>query len=121
MNEFLIANADSGEERWTGERCYIRERLNHSRCPAVSLAEARVEAGTTTEWHRLGVDEWYLIRSGRGAMQVGEAPAFDVAAGDVVHIPAGQPQRITNTGGSDLRFDCLCLPRFSADCYESLE
>ncbi len=121
MNPFLIPAPDNAEERWTGERCFITERLNDARVPQVSMATARVEPGTTTELHQLAVNEWYLVRRGQGLMEVGDQAPFRVTGGDTVVIPAGVAQRITNTGDDDLEFDCVCIPRFSVDCYTALE
>ena len=44
-----------------------------------------------------------------------------ISPGDVVVIPAGIAQQVTNNGRSDLIFYCICTPRFTPDCYESLE
>jgi mannose-6-phosphate isomerase-like protein (cupin superfamily) len=44
-----------------------------------------------------------------------------VSAGDAVIIPAGAPQQVSNIGENDLLFYCICTPRFSPECYESLE
>ena len=38
-----------------------------------------------------------------------------------VWIPAGVPQRISNTGEGDLVFHCLCTPRFRQEAYRDLE
>ena len=46
---------------------------------------------------------------------------FAVEAGDAVQVPAGTPQRITNTGQHDLLFECVCTPRFRVDAYRNLE
>lgn len=108
-------------EVWTDERCWITELLNDPAVPEVSLARCRVEPGVTTQLHRLGVREWYVLESGRGCVEVGTAAPRSVGAGDVVEIPAGTAQRITNTGDVDLVFQCLCLPRFTPACYEALE
>jgi mannose-6-phosphate isomerase-like protein (cupin superfamily) len=105
----------------TRERCYITELVNDPAIGQFSLAVARVTPGITTEWHRLTVDEWYVIRQGEGRMQVGDDAPWTVSTGDVVAIPAGQPQRITNPGDVDLVFECICLPRFTPDAYEPLE
>ena len=110
-----------GRESWTRERCYIRELVNDPGISAFSLAEARVEPGIRTELHRLAVDEWYVITGGSGLMEVGDEPPCAVGPGDVVEIPAGTPQRIRNTGDEDLLFQCICLPRFTVNSYESLE
>lgn len=105
----------------TRERCFVRELVNRPSVAAASVAECRVEPGVRTELHRLSVAEWYLVQRGSGLMEVaGEAP-FPVAAGDVVAVPAGASQRIRNTGDDDLVFACLCVPRFTPDCYEPLE
>lgn len=121
MNPYLIPAGSDSEERWTGERCFIRERLNDAKSPALSVATARVAAGTTTELHSLDVDEWYLIGEGQGRMEIGDEPPFDVGPGDSVFIPAGRSQRIANTGASDLVFDCVCTPRFTPESYTALE
>lgn len=121
MSTALIPGGAKREEVWTAERCYVREILNDPRVPEASLAECRVEPGVTTELHRLQVAEWYLIGRGRGLMQVGDEPPFPVGPGDAVAIPAGCAQRITNRGDTDLVFQCLCMPRFTPNCYEALE
>lgn len=109
------------DEVLTTERCFIRERLNDSSVPNISVAQTRVEPGVTTQLHRLTVSEWYLISSGAGLMEVGDEAPFAVESGDVVVIPAKASQRITNTGSVSLVFDCVCVPRFTTGCYEALE
>ena len=113
--------AGSDPEVWTSERCFITEVLNQENTPGVSLALCRVPVGITTQWHRLSVSEWYLIRQGEGLLELAQDPGRRVGPGDNILIPPGTPQRITNTGSKDLRFFCLCQPRFRPDCYESLE
>lgn len=119
MSDYLIARDFPAEEQWTDERCFIREILNDPRVPEISLAEARVEPGVTTEWHRVAVAEWYVIRQGEGLMEIGDTPGFNVRPGDSVAIPPGVLQRVTNTGMDDLRFECLCSPRFRPELYEA--
>lgn len=109
------------EEVWTEERCYITELLNDAAVADVSLARCRVEPGVTTQLHRLSVREWYVVESGRGLMEVGGRPPRPIGPGDVVEIPRGAAQRVTNTGAGDLVFQCVCLPRFTPSCYEALE
>lgn len=118
MNRYLRRRPAELETR---ERCFIRELLNDSAVPDASLAECRVEPGVTTELHRLAVAEWYVVSHGRGMMEVDGGLPFEVAPGDVVAIPAGSSQRIRNTGDDELLFQCLCVPRFTPACYESLE
>ena len=105
----------------TEERCHIRERWNDPADPACSIAQARVEPGVSTAWHALdGVMERYRILSGQGRVEIGALPPMQVQAGDVVVIPAGVRQRITNIGAQDLLFDCICTPRFTLDCYHAV-
>lgn len=117
-----IKRGEDAAETWTAERCHIREVANDAGDGAVSIARARVEPGVTTAWHRLaGIAERYLIVAGRGRVEVGALPPASVEAGDVVRIPPGTRQRITNTGSEDLCFYAICTPRFVASAYESLE
>lgn len=109
-------------EAVTSERCHIVNVANDSGDDMVSIARARVEPGVTTAWHKLrGIPERYIIVSGKGRVEVEGMEPAEVASGDVVRIPADTPQRITNTGETDLIFYCICTPPFQWDCYESME
>jgi mannose-6-phosphate isomerase-like protein (cupin superfamily) len=109
-------------EYYTEERCYINELANIADDPAVSIARARVAPGVVTRLHRLrGITERYVILAGTGNVEVGSLPAQDVAVGDVVLIPPGCTQRITNTGTDDLLFLAICSPRFQQAAYEDLD
>ncbi len=114
-------NSAAQDEFWTPERCFIREIVNSSDIQDFSLAQTRVEPGVTTELHKLSVKEWYIIQSGQGQMEVGGNPAYAVVPGDIVAIPAETSQRVHNDGDVDLLFQCVCLPRFTPECYVSLE
>lgn len=110
------------EEFYIDEGCHIVEVSNSPDDPALSIARARVAPGRTTRWHRLeGIAERYVIVSGRGLVEVGELAPCEVGAGDVVRIPAGIRQRITNIGTTDLVFFCLCTPRFDPAAYRDLD
>ena len=115
-----IVRPDPASESSTAERCFVLESWNDESDPAVSIARARVAPGVTTQLHSLDVDERYVIVAGGGEVEVGGAPTAEVAPGDVVVIPAGVPQRITNNGEEDLVFYCICTPRFRPDGYEAL-
>ena len=111
----------SKPERWTDERCWISELVNDGAWPEFSIARCRVEPGVTTQLHALSVHEVYVLERGEGRMHVGDEPPFAVAPGDVVTIPKHAAQCIHNTGAEDLVFSCVCTPRFSQECYTSLE
>ena len=118
--EVRVMNPDA--EFYTPERCHINELSNSAADPEASIARARVRAGVTTRWHRLaGITERYVVLSGSGTVQVGSLPARKVAAGDVVLIPPGCRQRITNEGHDDLIFLAVCTPRFRPGAYEDID
>jgi len=111
-----------GSEFPTEERCFILEAWNCPEDPEVSIARARVSPGESTRPHRLrGVVERYVIVEGHGSVILGDAAEEPVGPGDVVVIPAGVSQAIRNPGPRDLVFYCVCTPRFTPDCYESLD
>ena len=109
------------DEFYLDEGCYIVELHNTHSDAGCSIARARVEPGVTTALHCLGdIIERYVIVAGSGEVEVdGQAPVA-VAAMDVVTIPAGESQRIRNTGDSDLVFLCVCTPRFELKSYLQL-
>jgi len=108
-------------EVWTGERCYISELINDEAWPEFSIARTRVEPGITTQLHELSVHEIYVIESGTGLMTVGNYAPFPVGPGEIVTISQHVSQCIENTGTGDLLFLCVCTPKFSQECYTSLE
>ena len=113
-----VKKIDSCKEFLTPERCSILEVANDGGDEELSISRARVQPKVTTEWHELrDTNERYVIVKGRGRVEVGELPPVDVAAGNVVRIPANTPQRISNRGQEDLVFYCICTPRFHPDCY----
>ncbi len=119
MPEVFHSNVNN--EFYIQERCFVIEILNLEEA-SQSIARIRVLPGVTTALHRLlGVDESYYILKGQGGMEISGQYAGEVKPGDVVIIPAGQSQRIKNTGNEDLIFIATCSPRFTTDCYEHLE
>lgn len=109
------------DEYWFREGCHITEWVNDADAPDLSIARARVEPRATTRWHTLsGITERYVILAGRGRTEVGES-RIDVRPGDVVVIEPGEPQRITNTGESELVFLAICTPRFRPEAYRDIE
>ncbi len=118
----IIHKPDPSAEYETPERCRILKIWDDQRDGSVSVARATVKPGVATQPHRLrGVDERYLIIHGTGEVKVGDMTPQPVVPGDVVVIPAGASQHISNVGETDLVFYCICTPRFSPACYESLE
>jgi len=117
-----VIRPDAALEYLTEERCHILELSNSPDDSALSIARARVEPGVTTALHRVGdTAERYVLLDGTGLVEVAGGDAERVGPGDVVLIPPGVPQRITNDGDEDLVFLALCTPRFEARNYEDLE
>ena len=117
-----IIHPDPAQEYAFVEGCGILESWNDPDDPQASIARARVAPGVTTRWHALvDVTERYLVLSGTGRVEIGHAAPADVQAGNVVVIPAGVRQRITNTGAEDLLFYAICTPRFTPACYAALD
>jgi mannose-6-phosphate isomerase-like protein (cupin superfamily) len=113
---------ETSKEFLTPERCHIFETYNTTDDASLSIARARVERGVTTAWHVVEhTIERYIIAEGQGRVEVGDFPATTVGPGDVVIIPSATRQRITNIGAVDLIFYCVCMPRFQAENYRSLE
>jgi [ribosomal protein S5]-alanine N-acetyltransferase len=101
------------------EGCFITEWWNTSADSDVSIAKLRVEPGIQTRLHRLkGICERYIIIEGEGLAQVGDENAAPVLKGDVIVIPPGVKQRMTNTGKRDLIFLAVCTPRFVPENYQ---
>ncbi len=113
-----VTHIDPAAEYFFVEGCHINELSNAVDDADVSIARARVEPGITTRWHLLeGIAERYVLLQGEGMVDVEGLAPCQVGPGDVVIIPAGLCQRITNTGSGDLVFLAICSPRFVESAY----
>ena len=109
-------------EVYIEEGCHIVELHNLETDADCSIARARPEPGKTTRLHCLhGIIERYVIIEGEGEVIVGDQPPQAVRELDVVNIPAGVSQSISNMARTDLIFLCICTPRFVAENYQDLE
>jgi mannose-6-phosphate isomerase-like protein (cupin superfamily) len=116
-----IKKCDPVDEYYFAEGCYITEVSNSTDDLQLSIARARVEPGKTTRWHYLqDITERYVILKGSGMVEVGDLEPQLVTACDVVIIPPGERQRITNSGEDDLTFLAICSPRFEESLYFSV-
>ena len=117
----VIKKYDKSREYYFDEGCFITELSNTSDDPELSIARARVEPGVTTKWHSLkDTTERYVILEGIGRVEVGNLEPQEVTAGDIVIIPPGERQRISNIGEGGLIFLAICSPRFDESVYVSL-
>ncbi|MFW6085130.1 MAG: cupin domain-containing protein [Gemmatimonadota bacterium] len=126
-----IRRLNEHAEFQTEERCHIVEISGKKDDPDLSIARARVEPGVTTQLHTLDIAERYLVVSGEGEMEYGtdvvagesdpDLERRSVGPGDVVLVPPGVAQRITNKGDEDLVFFCVCTPAWEEGVYNSLE
>ncbi|WP_297387029.1 cupin domain-containing protein [Acidiferrobacter sp.] len=110
-----VAKPQPAYETKDGSR--IRELWHPDHCGdgAMSLAEATVDAGTTTQLHRhLLSEEFYHIVSGVGVMERGPE-RFAIEAGDTVRIPAGVAHRVAASTTTALVILCCCTPPYRHD------
>ncbi len=120
--KYEIKKGDDAQEYWFEEGCFITEVANDKGDEYLSIAMARVKPHTSTKYHMLeGVSERYVILSGSGIAEIGDEIHDEVRQGDIVRIPSNTPQRIINTGDTDLVFYVICAPPFTKSCYVSLE
>lgn len=121
MSSRAIEKSNLQQEYFFDEGCYIIEVSNSESQPDISVAQARVVAGVTTRWHSLvATTERYMIICGQGRVELTDSTTSlneIVKTGDVVTIPAGCKQRITNIGEEDLIFFAVCTPRFVKENY----
>jgi len=118
----LVYRYSEENDYFFAEGCFINELLNNADDPQVSVARARVRAGETTRWHKLNdITERYLVVAGEGEAEIGWDRVVKLRAGDVLVIPSGERQRITNTGDDVLEFLAICTPRFVPEAYVDLD
>lgn len=118
----IVKKFDPKAQYSTSERCDINELVNHSLDSDCSIAQACVAPGVTTQLHAVkDTVERYVILAGEGKVFIDHHPPENVTYLDVVTIAAGIPQKIQNTGTSELIFLCICTPRFEQKNYLNLE
>jgi mannose-6-phosphate isomerase-like protein (cupin superfamily) len=80
------------------------------------LVDARPGAGPRL--HRHPYEEVFIVQEGRATYVVGDR-AYEVRAGDVVVVPAGEPHRFVNSGEGPLRqIDIHVSARFDTEWLE---
>jgi len=96
----------------TKDTSEIRELMayRNSSCERMSLAEATLYPGRSTERHtHPKSEEIYYVLEGEGIMMVAgeERP---IRVGDAILIPPGSEHQTWNIGAGKLVFLCLCSP-----------
>ncbi len=108
------------DEYYFKEGCFIEEWHNSVHDEPLSVARVRVQKSETTKLHALkSTTERYVILEGTAIVTVAEK-SWPINEGDVVTILPDQPQKIQNTGESDLVFLAICTPRFDVQNYQEL-
>jgi mannose-6-phosphate isomerase-like protein (cupin superfamily) len=109
-----IRNLDAVGAFTTKDGSEIRELLayRNSMIRNQSLAEARLQPGSSTQEHyHPKAEEIYFITHGTGRMRI-EGELCDVKPGDAIAIPPGKKHKIWNTGRDALRLLCCCAPAY---------
>ena len=101
------------------DRSVLCELMHPDKTPetsdlACSIAHAIVHPGETTLPHTLQKStEIYFILEGSGVITI-DQESSPVRPGDIVLIPTGAVQNISNTGTCDLVFLCIVSPKWQA-------
>lgn len=99
----------------TKDGSMIRELVHPSMHPGlgVSLAEAVVEGGQSTEKHfHISFDEIYYCLEGAGVLHINDVPN-PFAPGSYYLLPKGSTHYLTAT--TKLRLLCVCCPGYTHD------
>ena len=110
-----ISNPKTIKPYITKDKSEIRELFptNNSSIKTMSLAEARVLPGESTEYHfHKNSNEIYFVLEGSGIFEI-EGEKKKVKKNDCIFIPAGSKHRIKNIGMVILKILCFCSPPYS--------
>ena len=121
MNDPLFKRTVDCREIVAADDCRLRELFHPDRDgggPPCSLAVAYVEPGEAAEqlWQQASLeeDELYYFLEGRGSIEI-EGCRRDVRCGDVVLVPRGATQSVTNEGTGELRWLNVVSPPWRLD------
>jgi mannose-6-phosphate isomerase-like protein (cupin superfamily) len=99
----------------TKDGSLVREIVHPDHIPVrhLSLAEALLEAGSSTalHYHTESEEVYYVIR-GAGALMIAGEEA-EIGPGQAILIPSHQRHRVVNTGNEDLVFLCISSPPYT--------
>jgi mannose-6-phosphate isomerase-like protein (cupin superfamily) len=110
-----IRNIEKVKPYITIDKSEVREIYHprNSEIKTMSLAEATVPVGESTEKHYHAVsDEIYVITEGIGIIEV-EEEVKRVEKGDCIFIPVRKKHKIKNIGKIPLKVLCICSPPYS--------
>jgi mannose-6-phosphate isomerase-like protein (cupin superfamily) len=106
-----------------GDRTRLRELLHPDKSDAkigYSLAHGYLDPGNRSSRHRLRSSEVYYFVAGEGTFTVGDQ-SVQVSRGDVLYVPPGTDQSLTNTGSAAIEFLCLVEPAWRMEDEAILE
>ena len=106
---------DSVNPYITKDKSEIRELIHPEHHPVtnLSLAEARIQPGKSTEAHRHNeTEEIYHVTAGSGEMTV-NADKFPINKGDTILLKKGDVHSVTNTSADTLIIICACAPPYT--------
>jgi quercetin dioxygenase-like cupin family protein len=84
----------------------------------ISVILVEAPPGSTVSLHRHDYDEVIIVQGGRGRFRAGDEEA-DLAAGDVLLVPAGTPHAFHNDGAEPLlQVDIHASSRFATEWLE---
>jgi mannose-6-phosphate isomerase-like protein (cupin superfamily) len=110
-----VKNAKNIKAFITKDKSEIKEIFhpNNSKIKTISLAEATVYPGDTTEYHyHEKSDEIYFILQGTGILEI-EGEKKKVRENDCILISSKNKHKIKNIGKVPLKILCLSIPPYS--------
>ena len=119
----VIRQFDDCPEFLAGDHTILRELLRPAPGSVdvrYSLAQGRLDPGTTSTRHVLTASEVYYFLAGEGRMHVGHESA-PVKKGTVVAVPPDAEQWVENTGPGPLEFLCIVDPAWTPACERILK
>jgi len=112
-----IRNSDEIESFKAKDVSEIKEIFhpNNSELKTISIAEATVQVGESTEYHYHRIsDEVYFILQGIGILEI-EGEVEEVRENDCIFIPVRRKHKIKNIGKVPLKILCISSPPYSDD------
>lgn len=119
----LVKQLNDCREFLAGDHTILRELLRPAQGSVdarYSLAQGRLDPGTTSKRHVLAASEVYYFLAGEGRMHVGGESAV-VRKGTVVAVPPDAEQWVENTGTGALEFLCIVDPAWTPECERILK
>jgi mannose-6-phosphate isomerase-like protein (cupin superfamily) len=118
---FVTDKADAPRRERDGLASYVLLQEGDVPGTALTVTWVEIDREGGQRSHRHRPEQVYVIVGGRGHMVVG-GEEREVTAGQLVHVPPGEPHEIRNVGREPLRYLSASSPAFRiTDLYDAGE